>query len=450
MSLSGRQRVAITLGAVVLTAAVVVGAQRGAQWLSGNREATSGAMEPDLRSPSERQISALQSRLQQTPDDDLLLAQLGQAYLQKARESGDPAYYPRAEETLQKSLALQPKNFTAMVGLGSLALSRHQFQEALEWGEKARAIAPKSTGVLAVIADAQIELGQYDRAVTTIQALVDLRPDQSSYARVSYARELHGHLPEAIESMKQAVQAGAPGLEPTAWTHVQLGHLYFNTGDLTAAQLEYQRALKEVPDYLHALAGLARVEAARGHYPQAIDLYTRATTTVPMAEYVIALGDVYRANGQEAEAQQQYKLVDAIKQLNQASGVDMDLELAVFELDHDRDLAQTLEVVRAQAAKRPSIKTQDTLAWALYKNRDCQGAQQAMQQALRLGTQDALMFFHAGLIAECLGQKQEARTYLERAVKLNPHFSLLHAPRAQEALASLQNAGAGVAIGSGA
>src|SRR5207248_724759 len=145
----------------------------------------------------------------------------------------------------------------------------------------------------------------------------------------------------------------------------------------------------------------------------------------------------YRAAGQPSEAARQYELVGAMQRLFAANGVDLDLEIALFNLDHDRDLASSLAQVRSQVARRPSIKADDALAWGLYKNGDCQEAQQAMTRALRLGTQDALMFFHAGLISECVGQRAEARGYLERATALNPRFSLLYADRARETLARL-------------
>ncbi len=445
MPLTGRQRLVITLGAVALATVVVVGAQRATEWLSPTASASSAEVAPDLRSSTDKQVAALQQYLAGQPNDAARTVQLGDAYLQKARESGDPAYYPRAEAAFTRALELDPNSFQAMVGMGSLAMSRHQFEDGLAWGKKAHAIAPKSSAVLGLLADALTDMGQYDVAVETVQAMVDLRPDQASYARVSYARELHGYLPEAIESMQQAVQAGAPHTEATAWTRVQLGHLYFNSGDLTLAQTEYQRALQEAPDYLHALAGLARVEAARGHYEPSIELYRKATATVPLAEYVIALGDVYLAAGRPEQAEEQYRLVEVIQTLNVANGVNMDLELAMFNLDRDRDLARTLAQVQPIAQRQPSVKALDTLAWALYKNGDCQGAQKALDRALSVGTRDSLLLFHAGLAAECLGDTEVARAHLEQAMRQNPHFSLRYAETARQTLARLYASGAAAA-----
>src|SRR5262245_42804493 len=211
------RRLAIGTIALMLVASIVVALQaRGTQGLTGWRMpvANTSTM-PDPRSPVERQLETLLAQLQRNPNDVRALGQLGQIYVQRARETGDPSYYPRAETAFKEALARDSRNLVAHVGLGSLALSRHDFRGALEWGERARAISPQTAAVLGVIADAQTELGMYPEAVATIQQMVNLRPDLASYSRVSYARELHGKTTGAIEMMQRAVNAGAPGEEGT-------------------------------------------------------------------------------------------------------------------------------------------------------------------------------------------------------------------------------------------
>jgi tetratricopeptide (TPR) repeat protein len=126
-----------------------------------------------------------------------------------------------------------------------------------------------------------------------------------------------------------------------------------------------------------------------------------------------------------------------MQQLYTSNGVDLDLEIALFNADHDIDLSATLQQARAGYTRRPSTYAADVLAWALYKNNHHQEAQHYSAEALRLGAQDALKFFHAGMIAKALGQAGAAQDYLERAVQLNPHFSVLYAAQAQAALRDL-------------
>ena len=378
-----------------------------------------------------------QERVRRNPGDVSAYTVLGAAYIQRARETGDPTYYSKAEAVFEQALARDPQNVEALIGKGTLALARHQFREALALGEQARALNPTIPRIYGLIGDAQIELGMYDQAVATIQTMVDLRPDLSSYSRVSYLRELHGDIEGAIAAMQAAVNAGGPTVENTRWVRVQLGNLYFAGGDLANAERQYRQALAQMPDYVYAQAGLARVRAAQGRYDEAIDLYQRVVARMPLPEFVIALGETQEAIGRTSEAAKHYELVRAMQQLFKANGVDTDLELALFEADHGGDPQATLAMARAAYDRRPGVKAADTLAWALYKAGQYAEARRYADEALRLGTHDALMLYHAGMIAQAQGDTAAAREDLARALAINPYFSPLYAPAAKQALAAL-------------
>lgn len=382
-------------------------------------------------------ITQLQQRIRRMPEDVQSAALLGQAYVQRVRETGDPSYYTKAEAVLAAAQRRDPQHVETLIGLGTLALARHDFAGALALGEQARALNPDIPRIYGVIGDAQIELGRYDEAVQTIQHMVDLRPDLSSYSRVSYLRELHGDNAGAIEAMQAAVTAGGPNTENTQWTRVQLGNLAFNQGDLATAERHYQLALDRLPDYVPATAGLARVRAAQTRYDEAVALYTTATQRMPLPEYVIALGDVYTELGQTEQAQQQYQLVQAMDALLADNGVNTDLETALFFADHDLDLPASLTKARAAYAVRPSTHAADVLAWTLYKTGDYTEALRYSDEALRLGSRDSLKLFHAGMIAAAAGQDERARTHLRQALTINPHFSLRYAALATATLAAV-------------
>jgi tetratricopeptide (TPR) repeat protein len=186
------------------------------------------------------------------------------------------------------------------------------------------------------------------------------------------------------------------------------------------------------------MAGLGRVQAARGDTQSAIKSFERAVAIMPMPEFVIALGDLYQTTGQQAKADQQYKLVATIEKLYRANGVDMDMEIALFDADHNINLPETLALAQKAYANRPSIHGADALAWALYKTGNYQEAHKYSQEALKLGSKDALKLFHAGMIAFKLGDNVAAREYLDQALTINPHFSILYADQAQRTLQMLK------------
>jgi tetratricopeptide (TPR) repeat protein len=259
--------------------------------------------------------------------------------------------------------------------------------------------------------------------------MAQLKPSLAAYARVSYARELLGRPLTAIAAMRLAVESAANQPEATAWARVQLGKLYWSIGRLGAAAGEYRGALAAFPGYAYAFDGLAQVEAARGHARLAITLETRAVDAIPLPQFVGLLGDLYASVGDRAQASRQYALIGVIQRLLAANGVRTDLEIAQFDADHGVTLGRALEAARKARRARPSIDGDDVLAWALERNGRCAEALPYSRRALRLGTNDALKYFHRGMIERCLGQ--ESRSWFVRALRLNPHFSLLWSPVAR-------------------
>ena len=388
------------------------------------------------RGDVETTIAALQQRVRADGGDPLELAGLGSAYLQKARITADPSYYALARKSLNRSLELDARNLPAVLGMGELALASHDFSSALTWSDKALGVDDVNPTALGVKGDALAELGRYRDAFHTYQRMVDARPNLSSFARASYARELTGDLRGAVDAMRRAAAAGALVPENEAWTHNQLGELLSATGKLNRAERAYRAARAIAPDYLAPIAGLGRIDAARGRIGRAIDRFERLTIRFPLPQYVMELGDLHAAAGHDPQAWRAYDLVLAQQRLYDANGVLPDVEMTLFLADHAHR-KEALRMARAQYRNRAAIRVADALAWALYRNGRLGAAARHMDEALRLGTKDALIHFHAGMIARARGARGSAHAHLATALRLNPHFSVLHADRAAQALKAL-------------
>jgi len=400
----------------------------------------SAAAGPDLAttavSPTAKQIASLEQTLATNPNSGDTLLELGLALLQRVRETADPSLYPRAEEALDRARDLAPGDPLPLVGLGTLALARHQFALALTLGRRALSLGPGQSTAQGVVVDALVELGRYPEALDAVQVMVDERPDLASFARVSYVRELYGDLPGALDAMQKAVQAGGSASENNAYVIVLYGNLLGLSGRRAEAAQAYQAALAVFPDFPAALAGQGRLAVAAGDLQTALARFGRAAAIVPLPEYVIALGETQEASGDLKAAANSYALARAETALFQANGVVVDLELALFEADHG-SAATALALAQAAYADRPTLRAADALAWALFKNGRLDEARTRSAEALRLGTQDPILLYHAGVIAEAAGDTRTAIRDLRAALTLDPGFSPTGSLAARELLASL-------------
>src|SRR5437763_2277635 len=336
-----------------------------------------------------QEIASLQKSLQTSRYDWRSYANLGLAYVAEARITAAPSYYPKAEGVLRRSLRLNStQNDVGLTGMGALALARHQFAQALVWGERARKINPYGDYVYGVIGDAQVELGRYPQAFATFQHMVNLKPNLSSYARASYARELQGDVRGAIGAMRLAYEA-AGGPDDAAWASFQLGELYWNSGRVASAERMYRQAVELDPKYVPPYSGLAKVAWAQGRDAQAIRRYRSVVERYPLPEYVIALGDLYATTGHSALARREYSLVRTEEKLFQAAGVNVDHELALFDSDHG-NVPTGLGAARQEWARRHSNLAADALAWTLYHAGHAREALPYLHRAMSRGMRNAL------------------------------------------------------------
>jgi Flp pilus assembly protein TadD len=178
---------------------------------------------------------------------------------------------------------------------------------------------------------------------------------------------------------------------------------------------------------------MARAAIARGDLGSAIDHYREATDALPVPEQLVALGEAQEAAGLADEADRTYELVRAMQKLYTANGVNVDLELALFEANHG-DANAAVELARRAYASQPNVKAADVLSWAIYRAGRTAEAEAYSAEALRLGTPYPSFAYHAGMIALAQGTLDDARSLLTRAVAATGTLSPLDLAAAKAAL----------------
>jgi tetratricopeptide (TPR) repeat protein len=405
------------------------------------------------KSETDTLIQTLQNQVKQAPGDYAGYDGLGSAFFQKARETGDIAYYDLAEKTLKKALVLAPQDFRTadpLVHMASVYMGEHRFSDALAYAQKAIGTGSGNLAAFAIEGDAYTDMGDYAEAAAAYDAVQAIGRATSSPlalaylndSRMAYLCYLRGDSTGAIRLMKSAIEAALQTNVPRenlAWLYFELGERYFQTGDLGNAASSYQAGITADPNHYRSLAGLAKVRAAQGKLEESIRLYQRSIAIIPFPAYVAELGDVYKKLGRLNEAQQHYDLVEYIGHLSQLNQVLANRELALFYADQGIKLPEALELARKELEVRHDIYTWDTLAWVLYRNGRFEEATEAINKALGLHTNDSLLLFHAGMIYHSLAQDSEAEDFLSLALKTNPHFHVFHAAAASRTLEDIQS-----------
>ncbi|MBI4130855.1 tetratricopeptide repeat protein [Candidatus Roizmanbacteria bacterium] len=381
----------------------------------------------DTQNKTDRTINDLERRISSNYEDITLYFQLSDVYFQKVRETADLALYTRIDELMDQVETKGPENADIFATRAQVAAGKHDFVKALELGQKAVELNPTKPSYLGIVGDAQIELGKYEEAVESIQKMMDLKPSYSSFARTAYLREIYGDIDGAKEMLEKAISAGSPYPENIAASLVDLGKLQFRT-DVEQATLTFNQALSVYSDFPPALAGLGRVSFAKEDYKGAIEYFEKALQILPIAQYATDVGDVYSKIGETEKAKLYYTLALTAYKKAESSGVNTDLETALFLADHDMDLSQALEKAQAVYKIRPdNIYVADTLAWVLNKSGKPKEAKTYSVQALRLGEFDPLILFHAGVIAGKNNNPEEAKRLLAKTRTLHPYFSMQYA-----------------------
>jgi len=365
------------------------------------------------REALDRRINDMEARLANRPDDTGAALALADALLRQTRVSGNTGLAVRAEQLLKTALGEDPADYDARRMLGALYLSQHRFREAIKVGESNRDARPYDPVNYGVIGDGHLEVGEYAEAFDAFDRMMTLRPSASAYSRVAYARELQGNLAGALASMKLAADAtGADDPEALAWTRSQIGELYFQMGKLREAKREYAAASRAFPGHPFAVIGYAKTIAAEGDLGGALTLLQDLAQQSPTPDLAARIGDLLGRLGRHEEAETQYALAEAGWRVDAPEPKN----LARFLADHGRKIDEAVTLAERAAVGRHDIFTEDALAWAYFKAGRLADAARASAQALRTGSRDRDVLYHAAAIKQAQGDKGAARTLMARAL----------------------------------
>lgn len=368
-------------------------------------------------------------------------AELAARYLQRSRETGDFTDVLRADSLARKSIALRSsRNVAAVVTLIASLLEQHRFTEARALAQNLVKDEPSEARYRSMLGEINLEVGDYDGARAMFSSL---GPDVVATLNVapSFARwleikgDVQGSRRVLYRMLARADSARHLPRETVAWFHLRVADAEMRHGRLRGAERALRAGRALVPRDHRLLAADARLAALKEEWRRAIALGDSAITIALEPGTVGLIGDAYASLGDSAKAEE-YNRTMEVAVVQQPGAYHRAWSL--FLLDHDRRIPEVLAKVEEELKTRKDIYGFDLLAWALYKQGRLPESRAAMAKALSQGTQDALLFYHAGMIERASGRPASAGRFLERALEVNPAFEPRHRERARATLDSLR------------
>ncbi len=385
-------------------------------------DAASGARERD------GEIAFWERAVRERHRNDMLSPRtLAGLYLQRYRETGDIDDVTRARSMALRSLSIEPRSIATLATLTSIDLTLHRFASALRENAAVLAFDPDEAGFLAQRASLLMEVGDYAGARAALDRIAPRdRGDPTAESVLARYDELTGKLTAARGHLADATRFAdfdeTTLAQSRAWYHLRSGELAFEAGDVETAIAQERRALAIFPTYNLALKDLAKYELCVHRYALARDAATRGAAVTPFPETLGYEADAEAALGDAHASAVTRDTIFAIERVGNAYGVN-DRLLAVYYSDHGLRPADALAIARREVRVRgDEIYAQDTLAWAAAMDGRWDEARAAMRRALRYGTADSLLQFHAGTIALHFGDAGAARRYFAAALARNPDF----------------------------
>ncbi|MFJ9829413.1 tetratricopeptide repeat protein [Streptomyces sp. NPDC101160] len=374
------------------------------------------------------------------PDDAASWALLGAAYTERGLRRADPADLPRAERALERSLKTKSAgkagnagNLDAQVGMAALANARGDWKSGKEWGERARNADPKRWAAYPVLIDAYDGLGDYAAAQKATEALAELHSGSAVSARSAQLYRNLGWREDAGAAALDAVALAETAPEKAAALS-RAGDLAWERGEPKEALAQYAAALGLVKDHGPSLAGRARARAALGRTQEAVRDWRAALERLPLPEYLLEAAELDESLGLDGDARALYE------RLRTTAWPGAEVTLGLLDADHG-GAARTADAVRrlraAWAGGHRSVQVADALGWALFRSGEPKEALAYAKKATDEGLRSALFAYHRGEIERALEDYGPARRHLAEALRINPYFSPLLAPRAKESLAAL-------------
>ncbi len=302
-----------------------------------------------------------------------------------------------------------------------------RIQEALEQSEAGEsegleklvaltAEHPDSAPAWRARAQAESELGEPDKALTSIEKALDLVRDDPEAWLVKAELLLDQ---DQFEPALQALEKGLEADEDDADLWFEKGATHMRLENLEEALAAFDRVVHLEPDHLRAVFNRGDLLARLGHLEEACKAYQKATELSPKeSRNWTRLGQARLEARDLAGALEAFDKALELKEDDWEAWSNRGLVLA--NMDRIEEALKCYDRAVAIEPRNPIIFYNKAVA--LEVTEDFSGALDAIRSWLEIEPERAEAFFMMGRLQDRLGFKEESQKNLDRALQLNPNI----------------------------
>lgn len=345
-------------------------------------------------------VSAAREAVLRSPRDGSAHARLAAALLSTADGPAATGTLGETQQEIELALKYDARNLEAERDQCLLYLKRHQFRKALETATEANRKIPDDVLFYGLMADADMELGDYQAAEAATQWMLNLRPGNTpALLHTARLREIYGDLEGAEQMLEEALTQTAPfQSRERASDAVHMAHLAYLRGDLDAAWQWAERSLQWSPGFGDALTEEAAIELMRKNAEHAVSLLADRYAKTGDPRYLFRKAQALEAAGRGAPAAEAFQQFEAAALKVRQNEDNANRELVLYYVDVAHKPQEALRIAQAEAAVRHDVMTMDAYAWALFAAGNVSEARRQIGQVVAVGTREPEILRHRSLI----------------------------------------------------
>lgn len=377
----------------------------------------------------EKAVNAYERALELDATYGSLYARLARLLVESDRE--------RAASLCQRALELNPKDATAMLGLGLCVAAEGDLEAALKQIQEALRIMPDYREAHEALARVLISLEREEEArqhrEMASRGRTPLLNDHLFETLLRTGLHLETLLHDALtlagrglfEEADRALDL-ARGVDPYGvFTHRITGSVRAMQGRLEEAAEEYRSVLEARPDAWNVKAELAEVQAQLGQHTEAEAGFLAVLAQDPTQHYALE-HYVQLLLKLERSAEAEKLLREAAARQPEDRWIRLQLGSLLFQLDRDAEAREQFQECLEQGPVRVQVRARHFLGLLARRAGDMAGAKKHWEQVLEKdpGFLDAYVALAEAAIQE--GDSAAAERYLRQGMQRAPNHSGLN------------------------